>query len=200
MAQSMERYENLRSAGECRTVTGWAEARRYEWNIHPSSAPRDHAEWRADRMGKSTLFESSRLLVGLNAFEPGQAHALHAHAGMDKVYQVLEGDGRLPARGARAAHEGWRPAGGARRACRTACETPARAAARPGDPRTRTRVTLEHFSHPRAAESRRRGAYFNGSRAGQLKPASRDHYQKPVAPNPISRFAADGMDALGMTR
>ena len=44
-------------------------------------------------MGKSTIFESSRLLVGLNAFEPGQEHALHAHAGQDKVYQVLEGDG-----------------------------------------------------------------------------------------------------------
>jgi mannose-6-phosphate isomerase-like protein (cupin superfamily) len=44
-------------------------------------------------MGKSTLFESSRLLVGLNAFEPGQAHPLHAHAGMDKVYAVVEGEG-----------------------------------------------------------------------------------------------------------
>jgi mannose-6-phosphate isomerase-like protein (cupin superfamily) len=44
-------------------------------------------------MGKSTLFTSPRLLVGLNAFEPGQAHALHAHAGMDKVYSVVEGDG-----------------------------------------------------------------------------------------------------------
>jgi quercetin dioxygenase-like cupin family protein len=44
-------------------------------------------------MGKSTIFQSSRLLVGLNAFEPGQEHALHAHAGQDKVYQVLEGEG-----------------------------------------------------------------------------------------------------------
>jgi mannose-6-phosphate isomerase-like protein (cupin superfamily) len=44
-------------------------------------------------MGKSTLFESARVLVGLNAFEPGQAHALHAHAGMDKVYVVMEGKG-----------------------------------------------------------------------------------------------------------
>ncbi len=44
-------------------------------------------------MGKSTLFESPRLLVGLNAFEPGQSHALHSHAGMDKVYQVVEGEG-----------------------------------------------------------------------------------------------------------
>ena len=44
-------------------------------------------------MGKTTLFQSPRLLVGLNTFEPGQEHALHAHAGMDKVYQVIEGEG-----------------------------------------------------------------------------------------------------------
>jgi quercetin dioxygenase-like cupin family protein len=44
-------------------------------------------------MGKSTLFQSPRLLVGLNAFEPGQSHALHAHAGMDKMYYVIEGEG-----------------------------------------------------------------------------------------------------------
>ena len=55
--------------------------------------PSAHAEWRADRMGKTTLFASSHVLVGLNAFEPGQAHALHAHAGMDKVYHVLVGAG-----------------------------------------------------------------------------------------------------------
>ena len=55
--------------------------------------PVEHAAWRPDRMGKSTIFESPRLLVGLNAFEPGQFHALHAHAGLDKVYQVVEGEG-----------------------------------------------------------------------------------------------------------
>ena len=44
-------------------------------------------------MGKSTIFRSARLMVGLNAFEPGQEHALHAHPGMDKVYQVLTGEG-----------------------------------------------------------------------------------------------------------
>ena len=57
--------------------------------------PGDHAHWRPDKMGKSTLYESARVLVGLNAFEPGQSHALHAHAGMDKVYQVLEGEGQF---------------------------------------------------------------------------------------------------------
>ena len=63
---------------------------------HPTVIrPAEHAEWRADRMGKSTIFQSPRLLVGLNAFEPGQFHALHAHAGMDKVYQVVEGEGTL---------------------------------------------------------------------------------------------------------
>jgi quercetin dioxygenase-like cupin family protein len=44
-------------------------------------------------MGKATLFESERILVGLNCFEPGQEHALHSHAGTDKVYQVLRGRG-----------------------------------------------------------------------------------------------------------
>jgi mannose-6-phosphate isomerase-like protein (cupin superfamily) len=61
---------------------------------HPTIVkPAEHAEWRADKMGKSTIFESPRLLVGLNAFEPGQSHTLHAHAGLDKMYYVLEGDG-----------------------------------------------------------------------------------------------------------
>jgi mannose-6-phosphate isomerase-like protein (cupin superfamily) len=55
--------------------------------------PADHARYSPDKMGKSTLFASERLLVGLNAFEPGQSHALHAHAGMDKVYSVVEGEG-----------------------------------------------------------------------------------------------------------
>ena len=61
---------------------------------HPTAIrPQDHAEYRREKMGKTTLFRSERMLVGLNAFEPGQEHALHAHAGMDKVYQVIEGAG-----------------------------------------------------------------------------------------------------------
>ena len=61
---------------------------------HPSVIrPADHAVYSAEKMGKATIFVSERLLVGLNAFEPGQSHALHAHAGMDKVYSVVEGEG-----------------------------------------------------------------------------------------------------------
>jgi quercetin dioxygenase-like cupin family protein len=61
---------------------------------HPSVIrPRDRAVYAAGKMGKATLFESARLLVGLNGFEPGQSHPLHAHAGMDKVYLVVDGEG-----------------------------------------------------------------------------------------------------------
>jgi quercetin dioxygenase-like cupin family protein len=61
---------------------------------HPTPIrPEEHAVYDPERMGKTTLFQSDRLLVGLNAFEPGQEHRLHAHSGMDKVYHVLAGRG-----------------------------------------------------------------------------------------------------------
>ena len=51
------------------------------------------AVYSPNKMGKSTIFRSDRVMVGLNAFEPGQEHALHAHDGMDKIYHVIEGQG-----------------------------------------------------------------------------------------------------------
>jgi quercetin dioxygenase-like cupin family protein len=61
---------------------------------HPAAIrPEETAVFDAAKMGKSTIFRSERLLVGTNAFEPGQEHVLHAHEGMDKVYQVLVGEG-----------------------------------------------------------------------------------------------------------
>jgi len=61
---------------------------------HPTAIrPQDHAVYNTDKMGKTTIFKSERLMVGLNAFEPGQEHALHTHADMDKIYQVVEGSG-----------------------------------------------------------------------------------------------------------
>ena len=63
---------------------------------HPSAIrPEEHAVFSPQKMGKSTIFQSDRILVGLNAFEPGQEHRLHTHEGMDKVYHVLEGRGRF---------------------------------------------------------------------------------------------------------
>jgi mannose-6-phosphate isomerase-like protein (cupin superfamily) len=61
---------------------------------HPSAIrPEQHAVFSAEKMGKATIFRSERMMVGLNCFEPGQEHKLHAHQGMDKVYHVLEGSG-----------------------------------------------------------------------------------------------------------
>ncbi|MEM7261890.1 MAG: cupin domain-containing protein [Planctomycetota bacterium] len=61
---------------------------------HPAPfRPEDHAQFNSEKMGKATLFQSERMLVGLNSFEPGQEHRLHAHVGMDKVYHVLDGEG-----------------------------------------------------------------------------------------------------------
>ncbi len=63
---------------------------------HPGKIqPRDHAVWNSARMGKSTIFRSKHLLVGLNSFEAGQEHQLHAHSGMDKVYLVINGIGQF---------------------------------------------------------------------------------------------------------
>ena len=61
---------------------------------HPTLIdPREYAVYAPDKMGKTTIFRSDRVMVGLNAFEPGQEHKLHAHADMDKVYSVIEGQG-----------------------------------------------------------------------------------------------------------
>lgn len=63
---------------------------------HPAAIrPVEHAVFHPLKMGKCTLFQSARVLVGLNCFEPGQEHGLHTHAGMDKVYHVLAGRGRF---------------------------------------------------------------------------------------------------------
>ncbi len=61
---------------------------------HPNPIrPVEHAVFSEQKMGKSTLYRSKSILVGLNSFLAGQEHKLHSHAGMDKVYQVLEGSG-----------------------------------------------------------------------------------------------------------
>jgi mannose-6-phosphate isomerase-like protein (cupin superfamily) len=44
-------------------------------------------------MGKAELLRGDFVFAGLNCFEPGQDHALHTHAGQDKLYYVVEGQG-----------------------------------------------------------------------------------------------------------
>jgi quercetin dioxygenase-like cupin family protein len=48
-----------------------------------------------DKMKKNNLFTTERLFCDVYCFEPGQAQAAHAHAGSDKVYYVIEGNGRI---------------------------------------------------------------------------------------------------------
>jgi mannose-6-phosphate isomerase-like protein (cupin superfamily) len=50
---------------------------------------------REDKFYKTSLFESSRLLLGLNCLEPGQVQQPHIHGDQDKFYYVLEGSGQF---------------------------------------------------------------------------------------------------------
>jgi mannose-6-phosphate isomerase-like protein (cupin superfamily) len=48
-----------------------------------------------EKMSKATIFESPRLLLGLNCLEPGQADRIHTHPDQDKFYYVIEGHGEF---------------------------------------------------------------------------------------------------------
>ena len=56
---------------------------------------RDHIGSSAEKFFKSTLFQSSHLLLGLNCLSPGQTQATHTHADQDKFYFVVEGEGEF---------------------------------------------------------------------------------------------------------
>jgi quercetin dioxygenase-like cupin family protein len=55
----------------------------------------ERARFSDARMTKLDCFRSSRLLVGLNCFEPGQEQSVHAHDGADKFYFVVGGKARF---------------------------------------------------------------------------------------------------------
>lgn len=44
-----------------------------------------------EKMQKVNLFETDRSILDIYCLEPGQAQKVHAHAGEDKYYYVLEG-------------------------------------------------------------------------------------------------------------
>jgi mannose-6-phosphate isomerase-like protein (cupin superfamily) len=68
-----------------------------------------------DKQFKSTLFQSTRLMLGLNCLESGQAQHAHVHGDQDKFYFVVEGTGEFEVGDeSRSASEGmvvWAPAG-----------------------------------------------------------------------------------------
>jgi len=48
-----------------------------------------------EKMFKATVYESPKMLLGLNCFEPGQSDRIHTHAEQDKFYFVVEGEGEF---------------------------------------------------------------------------------------------------------
>ena len=46
-----------------------------------------------DKMKKVNLFETERMFCDVYGLEPGQEQKGHAHAGSDKVYYVIDGQG-----------------------------------------------------------------------------------------------------------
>ena len=46
-----------------------------------------------EKFFKTTLWQSEHVMVGLNCLEPNQTQPVHAHAGADKFYFVLAGQG-----------------------------------------------------------------------------------------------------------
>ena len=59
------------------------------------------ATFHADKMSKTDLCVGAQLLCGLNSFAPGQSHTAHTHAGQDKLYVVLAGEGDVTLGGER---------------------------------------------------------------------------------------------------
>lgn len=55
----------------------------------------EKARFSPDKMAKVDLARGTMLSAGLNCFEAGQEHAAHVHAGQDKLYYVVQGQGVL---------------------------------------------------------------------------------------------------------
>lgn len=56
---------------------------------------REHTGANPERFFKSTIFQSPRVLIGMDCLEPGQVQHPHRHAGRDKCYFVIEGEGEF---------------------------------------------------------------------------------------------------------
>jgi mannose-6-phosphate isomerase-like protein (cupin superfamily) len=53
------------------------------------------ARYSPEKMQKASLFESPRMFCDVYGLEAGQAQKAHVHEGSDKIYVVLEGEGRF---------------------------------------------------------------------------------------------------------
>ncbi len=55
----------------------------------------EHALFSNEKMKKNNLFQTARFFCDIYCFEPGQEQKGHVHGDQDKVYLVLEGQGRF---------------------------------------------------------------------------------------------------------
>jgi quercetin dioxygenase-like cupin family protein len=55
----------------------------------------EHAKFQAEKMAKIALATTPRAQLDLYCLEPGQSQKVHSHDDQDKVYVVLEGEGRF---------------------------------------------------------------------------------------------------------
>ena len=55
----------------------------------------DHAAFSLEKMAKVGLASTSRAQVDLYCVAPGQAQKAHRHDDQDKIYYVVEGEGRF---------------------------------------------------------------------------------------------------------
>lgn len=56
---------------------------------------KDYMQYSAEKMKKLNVFQSQRFFCDVYCFEPGQEQKGHVHAEQDKVYLVLEGEGKF---------------------------------------------------------------------------------------------------------
>jgi quercetin dioxygenase-like cupin family protein len=55
----------------------------------------DYQQFSPEKMKKNTVFQSPRFFCDVYCFEPGQEQKGHVHGDQDKIYLVLEGQGRF---------------------------------------------------------------------------------------------------------
>ena len=55
----------------------------------------EHQQFSPEKMKKSNLFQTPRFFCDVYCFEPGQEQKGHVHGEQDKIYLVLEGQGRF---------------------------------------------------------------------------------------------------------
>jgi len=55
----------------------------------------DYQQFSSEKMKKNNIFQTQRFFCDVYCFEPGQEQKGHVHGDQDKVYLVLEGQGKF---------------------------------------------------------------------------------------------------------